>query len=250
MGSSSSKAARKLPKAPPAWAGARTPSEFKYPEGILPLGADKVQSPPRGPSGDSTKSPGGSLDYGVLHPSGAGTEHHTGRKNALASEEKDDTILRDSADPHFMANLSRLGQVAVPKPGTSFEKQAPALRTMLSRSSNYTSTSSAPPPNHLTASRLSTLLDRLKTLPEGQSIAKLCKEYNISEAKLNELRRWVNSPSVDKERTQVILSEDGEESVKMMVRLTAHRSVLLITYCHGFSGRLGRQDTVRTESTP
>jgi hypothetical protein len=56
-------------------------------------------------------------------------------------------------------------------------------------------------------------------VPQGQSIAKLCKEYNITEAKLNELTRWVNSPSVDKDRTQVVLSEDGEESVKMMVRL-------------------------------
>ncbi|KAJ9123962.1 hypothetical protein QFC22_000753 [Naganishia vaughanmartiniae] len=216
MGSSSSKAVRKLPKAPPTWAGARTPGEFKYPEGVLPLGTDKVQPPSRGPSGDSTKSPGGPLDYGVIHPSGAGTEHATGRKNTHASEKKDDTIMRDGADPDFMANLSRLGQVAVPKQGLSFEKQAPALRTMLSRSTDYTSTSSVPPPNCLTASMLSSLLDRIKTIPEGQSIAKLCKEYNISEAKLNDLTRWVNSPSVDKDRTQVVLSEDGEESVKMM----------------------------------
>lgn len=31
-------------------------------------------------------------------------------------------IMRDGVDPDFLANLSRLGQVAVPKPGTSFEK--------------------------------------------------------------------------------------------------------------------------------
>ncbi|KAJ9110376.1 hypothetical protein QFC20_002973 [Naganishia adeliensis] len=120
MGSSASKSARKLPKAPPAWAGARTPS--KYPEGILPLGADKVHPPTRGPSGDSTKSPGGPLDYGLIRPSGAGTANQTGRKNVHASEAKDDTIIRDAADPDFLANLSRLGQVAVPKPGTPFEK--------------------------------------------------------------------------------------------------------------------------------
>jgi hypothetical protein len=145
MGSSSSKAVRKLPKAPPTWAGARTAGEFKYPEGVLPLGADKVRPPSRGPSGDSTKSPGGPLDYGVIHPSGAGTEHATGRKTVHASEKKDDSefvyeklfdglaseqssvvgviaIMRDGVDPDFMANLSRLGQVAVPKPGLSFEK--------------------------------------------------------------------------------------------------------------------------------
>lgn len=96
-------------------------------------------------------------------------------------------------------------------------QQAPALRTMLSRSSDYTSTSSAPPPDHLTASLLSSLLDRLKALPQGESAAKLFKEYNVSEAKVDQVRRWVNSPSIDKDRTQVILSKDGEESVKMMV---------------------------------
>lgn len=103
------------------------------------------------------------------------------------------------------------------QPILSDVQQSSALRTMLSRSEDYTSTSAAPPPNHLTASLLSALFDRLKTLPEGQSTTNLYKEYNVSEAKMNQLRRWVNSPSVDADRTQVILTEDGEESVKMMV---------------------------------
>jgi cell division FtsZ-interacting protein ZapD len=96
---------------------------------------------------------------------------------------------------------------------------------MLSRSEDYTSTSAAPPPNHLTASLLSSLFDRLKTLPEGESTSKLYKEYGVSEAKMERLRRWVNSPSVDKDRTQVILTEDGEESVKMMVSRAIGRCI-------------------------
>lgn len=93
MGSSSSKAARQLPKAPPAWAGARRAPDFKYPDGVLPLGADKVQPPSRGPSGDATKSPRGAPDYKVIQPSGAGTGNYTGRKNSdsHASEVKDDS---------------------------------------------------------------------------------------------------------------------------------------------------------------
>lgn len=31
------------------------------------------------------------------------------------------------------------------------------------------------------------------------------------------LRRWVNSPSIDPEKTKIILSEQGEESVEMTV---------------------------------
>ena len=100
---------------------------------------------------------------------------------------------------------------------------------MMSRSDDYTSTSAAPPPNHLTASLLSSLLDRLKTLPEGESTAKLYKEYHVSGAKMDQIRRWVNSPSVDADRTQVILTEDGEESVKMMVSRT-HVRVIQIAY--------------------
>jgi hypothetical protein len=88
---------------------------------------------------------------------------------------------------------------------------------MLSRSSNLTSDSAAPPPNHLTASLLTTLLDQLKALPDGESTAKLYKQYNLSPTKIDQVRRWVNSPSIDKDRTQIILTEDGEESVKMMV---------------------------------
>jgi len=35
-------------------------------------------------------------------------------------------IKEDGGDPDFLKNLSRLGQVAVPKPGTPFEKASPA----------------------------------------------------------------------------------------------------------------------------
>ena len=111
-------------------------------------------------------------------------------------------------------------------------QQSSALRTMLSRSEDYTSTSAAPPPDHLTASLLSALFDRLKTLPEAESTAKLYKEYNVSEAKMNQLRRWVNSPSVDADRTQVILTEDGEESVKMMVSNRIRRFCRDQSYSH------------------
>lgn len=31
-------------------------------------------------------------------------------------------IMRDGQDPHLLANLTKLGQVAVPKPGTPYEK--------------------------------------------------------------------------------------------------------------------------------
>jgi hypothetical protein len=33
------------------------------------------------------------------------------------------------------------------------------------------------------------------------------------------LRRWVNSVSIDKERTRVLISEQGEESVEMTVSI-------------------------------
>jgi hypothetical protein len=36
-------------------------------------------------------------------------------------------IKEDGGDPDFLKNLSRLGQVAVPKPGTPFEKASPAI---------------------------------------------------------------------------------------------------------------------------
>ena len=87
MGSSSSKpAARKLARAPPAWAGARTPNVGEHP-------------------------------------------HPHARQNPLASETKDESacglpyggtfldhaldITRDSRDPQFLANLTKLGAVTV-----------------------------------------------------------------------------------------------------------------------------------------
>jgi hypothetical protein len=39
----------------------------------------------------------------------------------------------------------------------------------------------------------------------------------MDEKKMKELKRWVNSPSVDKERTKIEVKEEGEEVVLMMV---------------------------------
>jgi hypothetical protein len=159
-------------------------------------------------------------------------------------------IKQDGADPDFLKNLSRLGQVAVPKPGTPFEKvsrtdlmnwylpnacashlqQAPALRTLLSRTPTSTS-SAAPPQNHLSAASLSNLLDRLKSLPANdgaepsQAELSLYRDYAVDPATMKTLRRWVNSPSIDPEKTKIKLSEQGEESVEMTVSIPLFTSL-------------------------
>lgn len=91
---------------------------------------------------------------------------------------------------------------------------APAQRTLNARRDEYTSTSAAAPPEHLTAPLLISLLDRLKTLPPGTEPSKVYGEYGMDANTMSEIRRWVNSPSVGEDEVRV---EDGNRIVEMKV---------------------------------
>jgi hypothetical protein len=91
---------------------------------------------------------------------------------------------------------------------------APAQRTLNARRDEYTSTSAVPPPEHLTAPLLISLLDRLKTLPPGTDPSKVYGEYGMDANTMSEIRRWVNSPSVGEDEVRV---EDGNRIVEMKV---------------------------------
>ncbi|GFZ42868.1 hypothetical protein JCM24511_00586 [Saitozyma sp. JCM 24511] len=243
MGSSASKAARKLPTTTPTqarpipkWAGARTP----HSDQIIPEGMERPSHPPPGAGvpPEPTRA-----DYGMAD---TGAEPGvTGRARAGFSGEKDEAVMRDAMDPQFMANLSKLGQVSIHDAGKFMRtvygasllaanwqalawegltasdharnaqsacQPAPAQRTLNARRDEYTSTSAAPPPEHLTAPLLISLLDRLKTLPPGTEPSKVYGEYGMDANTMSEIRRWVNSPSVGEDEVRV---EDGNRIVEM-----------------------------------
>lgn len=127
---------------------------------------------------------------------------------------------------------------------------APAQRTLNARRDEYTSTSAAPPPEHLTAPLLISLLDRLKTLPPGTEPSKVYGEYGMDAKTMGEIRRWVNTPSVGEDEVRV---EDGNRIVEMKVssanaeqrreevnimRQSLTRAGDLGGFCERYTGRL------------
>jgi len=138
------------------------------------------------------------------------------RPDRGASEQMTDDIRRDAQDPDFLANLSKLGQVTVPKAGMPYSQTAPGMRTLLNRSAASFVPSSTPTGGLLSADQLSALFDRLKTAPADTDPSTIYKPFGLTDASMRDLRRWVNSPSVDKDRTKVEVNEQGEETVKML----------------------------------
>lgn len=102
-------------------------------------------------------------------------------------------------------------------------QQAPALRTLQSRTPAFTSSSAATPPNHFRAGDLIGLLDELKTLPSSnianpsQAELALFKKYNADANVMRVLRKWINSPSIDASRSKSKLDDEGNENVELMV---------------------------------
>ncbi|KAL7419770.1 hypothetical protein Q5752_005686 [Cryptotrichosporon argae] len=129
------------------------------------------------------------------------------------SGDKDDAIKRDAMDPHFMANLSHLGQVRIHDAGRFVRTPAQAQRTLSSRDPALTSPTSAPPRGHLPASALVALLDALKAVPAHSARrAELCSAYNIDPDVVCAIGTWVNSVSVGEEVERV---EQGRKVVEM-----------------------------------
>ncbi|WVW79721.1 hypothetical protein I302_101691 [Kwoniella bestiolae CBS 10118] len=239
MGSSSSKAARKLPTTSsltrasaqgvkpttPPYGGHPPPGSAKPdPEGQEP---DPLMEAPtyleQGLAGE-TRVP--SEQEGKVNPGGRGANAGSGGEDrGMArggmgrvefSGAKDDAITKDAMDPQFMSNLSRLGQVRIHDAGEFVPAQA--QRTLLSRSthpeySTPISAFNAPPTNHLTVPLLVSLLDKLKSLAPSQDASAVYKEYGVDKSVMDDVRRFVNSVSVAEEDD--VRVEDGEEVREM-----------------------------------
>lgn len=89
-----------------------------------------------------------------------------------------------------------------------------AQRTLSARRDEFTNASVTPPAGHLTAPSLISLLDRVKALPITGDRRRVYEEYGVDRG-MDEVRRWVNSPSVG--RVDVVKVVDGEEVREMHV---------------------------------
>jgi len=176
MGSSSSKAARKLPKEKPSWAGSRTP--------LKPDGAQEIRRP-----------------------------------RPLAFENKTDAVEADAKDPQFMFKLNQLGPVRVDHHMRSVRPADYAQQMHRSRlQSEMEASPSHSTRNRLLASSLSELLESRKTVKSQAELQALAEQYHIDVTKLDELAKFVNTPSIDESTIVKSTNQEGEETLTMMAR--------------------------------
>lgn len=71
-------------------------------------------------------------------------------------------LIRDSGDPHLLANLAALGQVKVPTGTFISPDRGVAQRTLKARRDEYTNPRATPPPGMLGAVQMSSMFDELK----------------------------------------------------------------------------------------
>ncbi|AFR98996.1 hypothetical protein C343_06983 [Cryptococcus neoformans C23] len=199
MGAQSSKSIRKLPKSslPKTSPGTRIPPPSHQ---APPPPAEEIEDESSGP-----------IDYGSIKEDVK--RQGTGQRQGTVefSGEKDDAIRKDAMDPQFMQNLHKLGPVEIHDAGKFVP--AAAQRTLRSRKDEFTSSSQTAPAGHLTFPFLASLLDGLKTLPPGSDPASLYKQYGVDKEKMEELRKWVNSVSVEEE--DIVRVEEGNEIREM-----------------------------------
>jgi len=141
-------------------------------------------------------------------------------KNRLPDGHKTKEIEQDAGDPHFLANLSRLGPVRI---NHSMETTRPGPidsttnRLFESRAKpEFEASSPHLPKNHLYSSTLTELLNQRKSVHIQKDLEKLSREFGIELDKLESLVRFVTSPSVVGTAIQSV-GKDGEGSMSTAV---------------------------------
>ncbi|TFK42881.1 hypothetical protein BDQ12DRAFT_297172 [Crucibulum laeve] len=148
---------------------------------------------------------------------GARTPHpdHLPTGRSAASETRTEAIEKDAGDPHFLANLNRLGPVKVDHHMKTVRAEAETThRLFKSRAqSEFEGASSQPTKNFIHAPSLSELLDERKGAKTREDLEILAEKYGIDVERMENLTRFVNTPSVDRGATVKTVGKDGDESI-------------------------------------
>ncbi|XP_006458421.1 hypothetical protein AGABI2DRAFT_64139 [Agaricus bisporus var. bisporus H97] len=193
MGNSASRAARKLPNRaePPPLASNRTPNLTNRPNGV--------------------------------------NREHV--RDELASERKTEAIKQDAFDPHFLANVRKLGAVQVDHHMQTIRPDAVASGTtelfkartkdleMAQQQDTATTTTTDITNGRLYASQLSSALNTRKGIKTIDEMKKLSSASKISFERLESVARFVNTPSVSKGGVRTFVDKDGNESTIAKVRI-------------------------------
>ncbi|PWZ00493.1 hypothetical protein BCV70DRAFT_199772 [Testicularia cyperi] len=219
MGSSSSKPARKLGSTVSQAVSRNTPSAPSAAQTAQRVARDAAGTP--SPSPTTSASPSATKAQGEYAPSGtAFREQETQRQQAQSSETKSADIMRDAYDPQFLQNLSRLGQVKVPKNATNYEPTDQMLRILHAREqasmeslqnienfgsasrstgSSQKDVSSSHRPARVSANTITLLLDDRKHCETRADLEKLAVEYDLPLETIETLGRYYNSPTMGEE---------------------------------------------------
>ncbi|KAI0374707.1 hypothetical protein BV20DRAFT_960857 [Pilatotrama ljubarskyi] len=135
-----------------------------------------------------------------------------------ASETKSEAIERDSRDPHFLANLSKLGQVKVDHHMQTIKPAADQAQRLFQTRlrSEDEARSARPSRNQLVATSLMDLLEERKSASTQRDVEELAKKYDIDLEKLERMARYVNSVSIHQDSVKRWISEDGVEHTTML----------------------------------
>ncbi|SNX83102.1 uncharacterized protein MEPE_01808 [Melanopsichium pennsylvanicum] len=218
MGSSSSKPARKLGSEVASSVARAVPYAVKPSSNPNPTPAPSASGKARVPPteyGAQTAKQGAQFA-----PSASNRrEQETQRQQQQASETKNADIMRDAYDPQFLQNLSRLGQVKVPKNATNYQptdqmlrileareranldnlNNAEALSSLSSSSSTISPAKKSSAQPRISATTITLLLDDRKHCESRKDLERLAVEYDLPFETIESLAKYYNSPTMGEE---------------------------------------------------
>ncbi|THU99334.1 hypothetical protein K435DRAFT_499211 [Dendrothele bispora CBS 962.96] len=136
------------------------------------------------------------------------------KQSPIAEERR----TRDSGDPHFLANLNKLGPVKVDHHMQSVQPAQKTREMLESRLQSEREAFSMQPSessNRVQAPTLCFLLDKRKSTASKRDIQDLASKYGLKVEKLESVARYVSSPSIQSGSIVKTVGQDGEEKVSV-----------------------------------
>ncbi|KAF7440764.1 hypothetical protein PC9H_001112 [Pleurotus ostreatus] len=125
-------------------------------------------------------------------------------------------IEKYAFDPHFLSNLSRMGQVKVDHHMQAVQPANDATQIFeRRRRAEEEAFSLQHQTGRIDAYSLTDLLDARKSCTSAADLRQLAENYRMDPSVVEELSRSVNSPSVDRNRVRTVIGKDGEELVSV-----------------------------------
>ncbi|CAG8634408.1 2466_t:CDS:2, partial [Acaulospora morrowiae] len=127
------------------------------------------------------------------------------------STTRNEVIEEDGKDPHLLDNLTKIGQVTLPKDRLTFKQSEEISKIFRNRQAENTSNRETLPRNRVSVQDLRDMLNKRNSFPNEWTLEKLSSEYNLDPQTIQILLKHINTYTIERGTNTIASWPDSPE---------------------------------------